>query len=301
MSGEAIACVVSGREAQLAQDYVSVEFLLEIDAQSSNCGPCNLVLVKSSSQTIEGLVAELEANEGVIFAEPNYLAESQSEDVHDSWENDPEEPHTEEVTEEVEQQEDDLQKPQEEIVDQQESNPEEPPAEEIIELPEDDLEELQLEDDIDPQEVESLANDLDDATRPDYTDRQYAYNSEFGMGVPNWNTYDSAGNPTPSISAEGKVVAVLDSGVDYNHEDLRNAMWNEGKNYPALVALGGGEYGINVAMPRGDGTPYDTTDPMDDNGHGTHVAGIIAGEWNGFGVSGAASGAQIMAVKSIAT
>lgn len=67
VSGEAIACVVSGREAQLAQKYESVELLLEIDAQSSSCGPCNLVLVKSSSQTIEELVAELEASEGVFF------------------------------------------------------------------------------------------------------------------------------------------------------------------------------------------------------------------------------------------
>ena len=283
MSGEAIACVVSGREAQLAQKYESVELLLDVDAQSSNCGPCKLVFVKSSAQTIEDLVAELEASEGVFFAEPNYLADPQSEDVDDSWDNDLEESNTEEASEEAEQQVDDPQEPQEEIVEQQESDLEEPPAEEIIELPEYDLEELQLEDDIDPQEVESLANDLGDATRPDYTDKQYAYDSEFGMGVPNWNTYDSAGNPTPSISAEGKVVAVLDSGVDYNHEDLRNVMWSEGENYPTLVALGGGAHGINVAMPRGDGTPYDTTDPMDDNGHGTHVAGIIAGEWNGFG------------------
>lgn len=36
---------------------------------------------------------------------------------------------------------------------------------------------------------------------------------------------------------------------------------------------------------------------MDDEGHGTHLAGIIAGEWNGSGVSGATSGAKIMAVK----
>lgn len=59
VSGEAIACVVSGREAQLAQKYDSVEFLLEIDAQSSYYGPCNLVLVKSSSQLSKGLSPNL--------------------------------------------------------------------------------------------------------------------------------------------------------------------------------------------------------------------------------------------------
>lgn len=36
---------------------------------------------------------------------------------------------------------------------------------------------------------------------------------------------------------------------------------------------------------------------MDDYKHGTHVAGIIAAEWNKIGVSGIASGARIMAVK----
>ena len=231
VSGQAIACIVSSREAQLAREYDSVEFLLELDAQSSNCGRCELVLVKSSSQTIAELVAKLEASEGVVFAEPNYLEGPQSEDADNS------------------------------------------------------------------QSDESLARASDDATPRDYTDKQYAFDGEFGIGVPGWNTYDSEGNPTPSISTAGKVVAVMDSGVDYNHEDLRNAVWNEGESYPTLVALGGGAHGINVAMPRGDGTPYDTADPMDDDGHGTHLAGIIAGEWNGFGVSGATSGAQIMAVK----
>lgn len=173
---------------------------------------------------------------------------------------------------------------------------------ELAEQPKDDLgmlvasqdgpEGLQSKDAADPPTDASS-----DVARPDHTNRQYAFNTEFGIGVPGWNTYDSAGNPTPSVNTAGKVVAVLDTGIDYNHEDLHNAMWSDGESYPALVALGGGRRGINVAMPRGDGTPYDTQDPMDDEGHGTHLAGIIAGEWNGFGVSGATSGAKIMAVK----
>ena len=229
--GQAIACVASGSETRLAQAFDSVEFLFALDDQASGYGPCDIVLVKSSSLTVEELIASLEACEYVVFAEPNYL------------------------------------------------------------------EELQAEDGADPQTGTSLAAGSDVATRPDYTSKQYAFDGEFGIGVPDWDTYDSSGNPTPSISTEGKVVAVIDMGVDYNHEDLRNVMWCEGENYPALVALGGGAHGINVAPPRGDGTSYDTTDPVDDSGHGTHVAGIIAGEWNQFGVSGATSGAKIMAVK----
>jgi subtilisin family serine protease len=256
VAGQAIACVVPGREAQLAREYDSAELLLRIDAQSSDCGPRDLVLVRSSSKTVEELVAELEAHEDVAFAEPNYVATLRSEDGA-------EEPGAEKPAE------------------QQGDGPEEPGPGNVA----------------DPQEVESPASAPDVATRPDYANKQYAFDGEFGMGVPDWNTYDSAGNPTPSVSTEGKVVAVIDSGVDYDHEDLRNVMWSEGQDHPTLVALGGGRHGINVAMPRGNGTPYDTTDPMDDNGHGTHVAGIIAAEWNGVGVSGATCGAKIMAVK----
>ena len=131
---------------------------------------------------------------------------------------------------------------------------------------------------------------------PDLTSRQYAF-GESGIDVPRWNTYDEQGNPTPYADAQGRVVAVLDTGVDYNHVDLHDAMWDEGANYPELVTLGGGAHGINVAQPRTDGSHYDTTDPMDDDGHGTHVAGIVASKWNGQGTSGAASGARIMAVK----
>lgn len=61
------------------------------------------------------------------------------------------------------------------------------------------------------------------------------------------------------------VVAVVDSGVDYTHEDLENRV---------LVELG---YDF----------VNDDDDPMDDNGHGTHVSGIIAAEAdNGVGIAG---------------
>lgn len=77
------------------------------------------------------------------------------------------------------------------------------------------------------------------------------------------------------------VVAVLDTGVDYNHPDLAASMWND----PTTGAVG-----------------YDfvnnDADPMDDVGHGTHVAGIIAAALNGEGVAGVAPGVKVMAVKA---
>jgi thermitase len=79
---------------------------------------------------------------------------------------------------------------------------------------------------------------------------------------------------TPNI-----VVAVLDTGVDYSHPDLKANMWF--KN---------GRYGYDF---------YDNdSDPMDEESHGTHCAGTIAGVGNnGVGVVGVTWKAQIMAMR----
>ena len=90
------------------------------------------------------------------------------------------------------------------------------------------------------------------------------------------------------------VVAVLDSGVDYTHEDLIQNMWMR----PADMApyqdneLGtiDDEHGFNA---------IDTaSDPMDENGHGTHCAGIIGAEGeNNLGIAGVNWKVQIMPLK----
>ena len=135
---------------------------------------------------------------------------------------------------------------------------------------------------------------IPDASAEDYGEGQYG---AWMMGVENWNTYDEAGNPTPFSDTSDYVVAVVDSGVDYRHDDLKNVMWDEGLDYPSLVEMGGGKYGICTCRNDTAGNLYDSTDPLDDYGHGTHVAGIVAAQWNGRGASGITSGARIMAVK----
>ncbi|MBR4175183.1 MAG: S8 family serine peptidase, partial [Lachnospiraceae bacterium] len=111
-----------------------------------------------------------------------------------------------------------------------------------------------------------------------------------GMDVPGWN--DPANK-----NAEGTVVAVLDTGVDYEHPDLKSVMWDEGETYPALVAKGGGKYGYCALENEETEDAYDSRDPMDENGHGTHCAGIIGALWDEKGVSGLANGVRIMAVR----
>lgn len=69
------------------------------------------------------------------------------------------------------------------------------------------------------------------------------------------------------------LVAVVDSGVDYNHPDLAGRVI-QGKDF------------FN-----------NDDDPVDDNSHGTHIAGIIGAKHDGSGISGIAQGSKILAVK----
>lgn len=77
----------------------------------------------------------------------------------------------------------------------------------------------------------------------------------------------------PTNTGAGVRVAIIDSGIDYHHPDLA-------PNY-----AGGYNY---IAK---------NNDPLDDNGHGTHVAGTIAAAANGSGIEGAAPAVKLYALK----
>jgi subtilisin family serine protease len=90
------------------------------------------------------------------------------------------------------------------------------------------------------------------------------------------------------------VVAVLDSGVDFTHVDLKGNMWTRPANVPAYAD---DELGAFNDVNGYNGTDK-IADPMDDNGHGTHCAGIIGAEGdNGEGITGINQKVKIMPLK----
>jgi len=91
------------------------------------------------------------------------------------------------------------------------------------------------------------------------------------------------------------VVGVIDTGIDYNHPDLAANIWSAPAAFSVTVGgvtitCAAGTHGFN-AITR-------TCDPMDDNNHGTHVAGTIgAVGHNGAGVVGVNWTTSMMALK----
>ncbi|MDQ3490285.1 MAG: S8 family serine peptidase [Acidobacteriota bacterium] len=89
------------------------------------------------------------------------------------------------------------------------------------------------------------------------------------------------------------VVAVLDSGVDYTHRDLVANMWFRPDNVPQYTD---DELGIFNDLQGYNAE--NASDPMDENGHGTHCAGIIGAEGNNTeGITGINWNVEIMPLK----
>jgi subtilisin family serine protease/outer membrane protein assembly factor BamB len=96
--------------------------------------------------------------------------------------------------------------------------------------------------------------------------------------------------------APNVIVAVIDSGVKLDHPDLAANLWRNAREIPGNGIDDDGDgyvddvNGINAIANNGN--------PMDDLGHGTHVAGIIGAVGNnGVGISGVAWRVQLMALK----
>lgn len=97
-----------------------------------------------------------------------------------------------------------------------------------------------------------------------------------------------------NTGSEDIVVAVLDTGVDYTHQDLINNIWLRPENVPAYYD---DELGT-INDKNGFNSDANSGDPMDQNGHGTHCAGVIGAEGNNkLGIAGINWNVQIMPLK----
>jgi subtilisin family serine protease len=95
-----------------------------------------------------------------------------------------------------------------------------------------------------------------------------------------WNT--TAGSPAV-------VVGVLDTGADLDHEDLAANLWS---NDDGLLSCGFGTHGYDAVG--------DDCGPDDDDGHGTHVSGIVGGVGgNGKGIAGTAQHVSLMELRML--
>src|SRR5690606_15571543 len=94
----------------------------------------------------------------------------------------------------------------------------------------------------------------------------------------------------------GPLIAVIDTGVNYNHEAIKGNIWTNPGEIPGDGIDNDGNgviddvHGFNAAAKTGD--------PLDDNDHGSHCAGSIAADGNNSkGLYGVSKNANIMGVK----
>ncbi len=280
--------------------------MLSLDSASGETAGC-LVLVRDESKTTEELIAALQADDRVVFAEPNGYVESfdaePDEDMEDGVDADagdagsamdPDEGGS--LTEDS----------GSDVVVNGDVVPSEASDEAAIEGSSDD-EGVAASDNVDGQ-IESAGDAIDaeptvigsdkDEPASDMTAFQWGMSNNGSMGgvsaeeavdieYSGWNDAAAAGD------LEEVVVAVIDSGVDETNPDLAGVLWDEGEEYPELTVLGGDAHGFSTVPDTTSTSPISA-----EQSHGTHVAGIIAAEWNNEGTSGVAPNAKIMSVRS---
>lgn len=134
---------------------------------------------------------------------------------------------------------------------------------------------------------------------------------KFGKGGADIHALEAFGrNPGTSVP----LIGLIDTGIDIDHEDLKNNVWvNPGEDLNGNGIIDQDEingidddhngfvddfYGWDFSGDSASIQPVEDNDPTDNNGHGTHIAGIIAAvRNNGTGISGINTPCRIMAIK----
>ncbi len=98
-----------------------------------------------------------------------------------------------------------------------------------------------------------------------------------------------------TTGSRDSVVAIIDTGIDYNHPDLAANVWSAPREFSVnlggvVITCAAGTHGFNATN--------NTCNPFDDNNHGSHVAGTIGAVGNnGIGVTGVNWTASMMGLK----
>ena len=139
------------------------------------------------------------------------------------------------------------------------------------------------------------------ALRTDPNDPYWPTSNSWGQGYRDQWDMEKIACPAAWDLQQGSasvVVAVSDTGIDYNHADIQANMWHNPSEIPGngIDDDGNGKiddyYGYDFA--NGD------SDPLDDNGHGTHCAGTIGAVGNNaVGIAGMNWHCSLMAVKGL--
>lgn len=167
------------------------------------------------------------------------------------------------------------------------------------------------------QDVKEVIKELYETGEIKYAEPDYVVNIDLTPNDPQFgqlwgllNTGQSGGTIDADIDASDAwdistgssaiVVGVIDTGVDYNHEDLAANMWTN----PGEIAGNGIDDDGNgyVDDVYGIDAYNNDSDPFDDHGHGTHCSGTIGAVGNnGIGVVGVNWNVKIMALKFLSS
>jgi alpha-tubulin suppressor-like RCC1 family protein len=135
-----------------------------------------------------------------------------------------------------------------------------------------------------------------------YAEPNFLYQVQVTPNDPNYSRLwglskiNAAGAWNATTGSSDAVVAIIDTGIDFTHPDLQANLWLNPADHSGSGRDDDGNGYINDA--HGVNTITGSGNPMDDNGHGTHVAGTIGASGNnGLGVVGVNWSTRIMACK----
>lgn len=166
-----------------------------------------------------------------------------------------------------------------------------------------------------PTDIEALVQKLEQEPDIEFAEPNYYLPLNVVPNDPLYNQIyplsivkaDSAWNVQKGDSTV--IIGIIDSGVDWDHPDLASIIWTNSNETPNngvdddgngyIDDIRGWDFVANVsdAFAGEDGSTEDNN-PMDFDGHGTHVAGIAAGATNnGIGIASLGWGCKIMPLR----